>query len=90
MSCPKAVIFGIEINKKFKAYPIVELKKSRSSFTNMIASIKIKVQFNKNNNTIRVQIADNGREIVLFYGFWFSWMAIHPKSEVYQAQKKNK
>ncbi len=83
---PKSITFGIEINGKYKVYPMIELEKSNSPFVDEVAGVKIKVTFNKKNKTIYFKRLDTKKQIVPFYGFWFSWMAVHPKSAVYKAR----
>ncbi len=82
---PKSITFGIEIKGKYKVYPMIELEKSKSPFVDQVAGVKIKVTFSKKNKTIHIKRLDTKKEVLPFYGFWFSWMAVHPKSSVYKA-----
>ncbi len=79
----KAPLFGLEINRKYRAYPIEELKNTADTFIDDFAGIKIQVQFNKENKTIRFTNLESGEIIIPVYGFWFSWYAVHPETEVY-------
>lgn len=83
---PKALTFGIEVKGKYKVYPVIELEKSDSPFADQLAGVEIKVTFHKKNKTIYFKRLDTKTKIVPFYGFWFAWIAVHPKSEVYQAE----
>ncbi len=79
----KSPVFGLEVNGEYKAYPLEELEKSVETFFEEFAGISLKIEFNKSSNTIRVTNTDSGEEIVPIYGFWFSWYAVHPDTEVF-------
>lgn len=78
---PKEVIFGIEVDGKYKAYlekDLLKEEKIKDNFSGIdieltrdIAGI---VTF-KNKNT--------GEEIIKERDFWFAWYAFHPDTEVY-------
>lgn len=80
---PKEPTFGIELNGKTKVYPESELLKGPDQFTDTFAGVDLKISFDKTLKTIDIRRVDTNEEIVPFYGFWFSWISVHPESEVY-------
>jgi peroxiredoxin len=82
---PKEPTWGIEIDGQFKAYPQVELRTGLNSFSDSFAGQSLKIEFDKQNNTIAIEDS-SGEEVVPSYGFWFSWIAVHEESEVYSAK----
>lgn len=78
---PKAKIYGIEINGRFKAYPQEKLQKG-VSFTDNFAGRTIKISVD---DVGRVRMVDGGtgKEIEWQISFWFSWAAFHPQTELY-------
>ena len=79
---PKTVIFGIEIDGKFKAYPEDALKKN-SAIRDKFAGAEIEVK-RRPDGTVRVTNLDTGKRVVKQRDFWFAWYAFHPKTELYQ------
>ena len=79
---PKTVIFGIEINGQYKAYKEDDLKEL-TVINDTFAGKKIKVKRDKS-GIVRVSDAITNKEIVKERGFWFSWYAFHPETELYQ------
>ena len=79
----KAPVFGLEINGKYKAYPLEDLEKSEETFFEEFAGISLQIEFDKNSKIIKVTNTDGNEKIVPIYGFWFSWYAVHPDTEVF-------
>ena len=79
----KAIVLGIEVGGKTKAYPEEELKKT-PKFTDTLAGKKIEVIRN-NDGSVRMKNLTDNKEIIPEYGFWFAWVAFHPKTELYKA-----
>ena len=81
---PKEVIFGIEVDGKFKAYTEEDLKKSG----------KIEDTFNKVNliversdaGLVTVKNKDTNESIIPVRSFWFAWFAFHPDTELFKSQ----
>lgn len=79
---PKEKIYGIEINGKFKAYPQNKLPKGT------------KITDTVDDTAFEISVDDVGRfgiinkktqeEIPWQISFWFSWVAFHPETEVFQ------
>lgn len=82
---PKEFIYGVEIDNNFKAYPQEELKKSESVFRDTFAGLELELAYNKNNQTLIITNLATGAEVVPVFGFWFSWISVHPETEVYTA-----
>lgn len=79
----KEVTFGIEIDGLYKAYPLSELQDEARQFRDIFAGVELMISFDETNNTVDIRRTDNAEEIVPSYGFWFSWISVHPESEVY-------
>lgn len=78
---PKAVVYGIEINGKFKAYADENLGKGETvqdTFSGMQLEIK-----KDESSIITIRNLDSGEEIPFERGFWFSWFAFHPDTELF-------
>lgn len=77
---PKAKVWGIEINGKYKAYSDDSLTKVgllKDQFAGKSLTIK-------RTNDGEVTIIDQeGNQIVPTIAFWFSWFAFHPQTELY-------
>ena len=77
---PKAFVIGIEINGRFKAYAEEDLPvgTTRDTFAGEDISIE------KNNmGQIDVFAGSDKQPIETIDGFWFSWLAVHPDTELY-------
>ena len=79
----KAIVFGIEIDGKFKAYPEEELKKT-PKFTDTFAGKKLEVA-RASDGSVRIKNLTDEGQIVAEIGFWFSWATFHPDTELYKA-----
>ena len=76
---PKALVVGIEIDEKQKAYHVDAL--AVGEIKDNFAGQKLIV--NKD-SAGRVRISANGEEIPAVWGFWFSWLAVHPDTELFK------
>lgn len=74
---PKAFVLGIEIDGKFKAYNRDALKIGVTK--DEFASKNIEV---KRDESGVVEITADGNPIPHIDGFWFSWLAVHPQTEL--------
>ncbi len=79
----KAIVLGIEVGDKTKAYPEEELKKT-PKFTDTFAGKRIEIIRNSDGSVRMKNLTDN-KEIIPEYGFWFAWAAFHPDTELYKA-----
>lgn len=74
----KAVIYGIEIDGRFKAYPIDKLsERVEDDFAG------INLEITNNNGIVKFVNKDTGEEIIPARTFWFGWVAIHPDTELF-------
>jgi hypothetical protein len=77
----KDVIFGIELDGKFKAYREVDLKE-KGVIEDSIGDFSIKIE-RFEDGIVKVTNLDTGEELVKERDFWFAWYAFHPETEVY-------
>lgn len=78
----KALVMGLELDGKFKAYPFDELKKGPDLFTDEFQGHSFDVLFDARNRTARI-LDDTGTEIPTTIAFWFAWYAFHPDTDIY-------
>lgn len=75
---PKAFVIGIESGNNFKAYERDALPVG--TITDTFAGKKVEITKNAADEiTVRL----DGKEIPFSGSFWFSWLAIHPDTELY-------
>ena len=80
---PKTVIFGIEVNGKFKAYKESDLIKSGKIVDNFN---RVNLEIERDNaGTVKIKNMETNEEIIKERDFWFSWYAFHPETELYGA-----
>lgn len=82
---PKALMWGIEVGDAHQAYVLEELEKGPSKFSDEVGGVLLDITFDKANQTIDIQRTDNNQEVVPFFSFWFSWVAVHPDTGVWVA-----
>ncbi|GEM_PF-291105 len=75
---PDAYVFGVSVNDMFKAYPRDDLPSG--TIRDMIDGEEITIT-----NTNGVVVFTDGQGVIIpdVEGFWFSWIAAHPKSTIY-------
>jgi len=84
---PKAPTYQIEVGRVIKIYPIEELDKGPDKFTDTVGGIELEINYDSSYKTVVINRVDNKKEVVPFYGFWFSVIAVHPDAEVYRFGK---
>lgn len=77
---PKAFVLGIEIDGKYKAYSKDAIKVGET--VDSFADKKITIERN-DTGEIRIFTGDDKKERASVGGFWFSWLAVHPNTELY-------
>lgn len=78
---PKAFVLGIEVGGKFKAYNRETLKIGTTIDTFEDEAITVvKDDIGK----IEMFIGENKQPLQYIGGFWFSWLAVHPETELYK------
>jgi len=78
----KDLVFGIEIDGVYKAYREIDVKKA-GVIEDVVNGVNIRVE-RLDDGRIVVTNIDTGEEIVKEVGFWFSWYAFHPDTELYE------
>lgn len=80
----KELIYGVHLYDKAKAYPLSVLEKQRpegGEFEDNVGGHPVRVTWDNGNFRIYDTVADE--EIVPEVGFWFSWAAFYPDTEIY-------
>jgi len=77
---PKELVLGVEIDNQFKAYQedLLPVGETLDTFAGKTLRIE-----KSESGEIRIFNSENGEEIFIIRGFWFSWLAVHPESELY-------
>lgn len=78
---PKALVHGIELKGKFKAYSDEALKAAGGEIKDSFAGAAIRA-IPTNGGGVRFEA--EGKPLPSIPGFWFSWIAVHPETELYQ------
>ena len=78
---PKEFVLGIEFDGQFKAYQKSALP--IGTLEDTFAGLNLKIT---KNELDEVRIVDgDGNTVRIIGGFWFSWLAVHPDTELYPA-----
>lgn len=75
---PTAYVFGVNIGDAFKAYPDTALSDGTTNDSFAGQAIVIEKDGGE------ISISANGEELPIVTSFWFSWVAAHPETELYQ------
>lgn len=78
---PKAYVLGIEIDGKYKAYYITALHEgiNTDAFAEKIITLE-----KSSIGEVRIFVGENKTPLLYTGGFWFSWLTIHPNTELYK------
>lgn len=76
---PKTIVIGIEVNGKQKAYKAEALKIGETQ--DVFSGKKITI---KKDAIGQILITSEGVPLPHVSGFWFSWLAVHPNTELFQ------
>ena len=82
---PKAVVYGVEVNGKFKAYTLEAIErdtKEDSVITDTVGGERVRLSYN--NGEVFVENLRTKGEIVSTRLFWFAWKAFHQETTLYQ------
>jgi len=79
---PKTVVFGIEVNGKYRAYKEDDLLKN-PVIEDSVDGISIRITRNMD-GIVRIENLESGEEIVKERDFWFAWYAFHPDTTLYE------
>lgn len=78
---PKAVVYGIEINGKSKAYPLEKLQE-QNTINDTFADTEIQISLN-NDGSIDIIDTKTNESIIPIRLFWFAWASFYPDTELY-------
>ena len=78
----KDIVYGIVVNGTAKAYPLSSLP-PKTEFTDTVDDMTIRISYNSSTQSVTFRRSDTDEEIVPLYGFWFSWVAQYPETELY-------
>lgn len=76
---PKTLVIGIEINGKYKAYDIEGLKTGETQ--DMFEGKDVVVS---KDSAGRIAVIASGERVPHIPSFWFSWLAVHPETELFK------
>ncbi len=79
----KDIVYGILVNGAAKAYPLSALQKT-GEFTDNVGDVPIVVSHDVTTQAVTFRNIETSEEIIPLYGFWFSWVAQHPETELYR------
>lgn len=82
----KELVIGLQIGKKFKAYPFSELsKQGKDSFSDELDGKKFTVHWDEDSRIARVRDKD-GAEIPVITSYLFAWFTFHPTTEFFEVR----
>ncbi len=77
----KTKVYGVEVNGRFKAYPVDKLKRGET-ITDTVGGKTVNINVDKL-GSVRILDKQTDLEISWQISFWFSWAAFHPDTEVF-------
>lgn len=77
---PKTVVYGVEVNGNFKAYPEEKLE-VEEVINDSIGGVSLRISYN--NGDVTVENLSSGGEIPATRLFWFAWKAFYADTELY-------
>ena len=80
---PKELVYGLEIDGRFKAYPLSMLSQTGSRSGDRFAGTDLVIRFNPATGSARF-FDPQGKELPVVRSFWFAWYAFHPETEVFR------
>ena len=81
---PKERVLGVKIGGQAKAYPFVELGKTKGEVSDRIGDTALTIRFERAASRATAHAAD-GKQIPAVVGFWFAWYAFNPDTAVFRA-----
>ena len=79
---PKERVLGLELNGRYKAYPMSELSKGRGELQDQFAGQSLRIRYNADADSATLLDVD-GKTVPTVNSFWFAWYAFHPETEVF-------
>ncbi|MBI1934373.1 DUF3179 domain-containing protein [Candidatus Peregrinibacteria bacterium] len=78
----KALVYGILVNGIAKAYPLAVLQE-KGTISDIVGDVPLEATYDAQTQAVHFRNAQTEEEILPLYGFWFSWVAQHPATELY-------
>jgi len=78
----KAVVYGIVVNGVAKAYPKDLFQKIEMQDT--VGGALISIVYDEASQSVRMRNEQTGEELIPIPAFWFSWVAVHPDTKLYE------
>jgi len=82
---PKERVMGVQLDGKFKAYPMSELNRTKGEVKDRFVGRTLTIKFDATGGNAQVY-SDAGTEIPSVTSYWFAWYAFHPDTEVFQVE----
>ena len=83
---PKERVLGLELNGRFKAYPLSELGRSKGKLKDRFAGVELLIDYSPQSHSARI-FDPAGSQLPAINAYWFAWYAFHPETEVYRAPR---
>lgn len=80
---PKEQVLGLEIDGRFKAYPVAELSRTVGAIEDSFAGQSIIIHYNPASQSARF-FDLQGNELPAIRSYWFAWYAFHPDTAVFR------
>lgn len=81
----KEQVIGLSLDGIDKAYPFVELSRTKGTVRDRISGRLLTIEFDTVNRTGRI-LNSAGEVVPTTIAYWFAWTAFHPKTDVYKAR----
>jgi hypothetical protein len=78
----KAMVLGIEVDGRAKAYPLSLLKGRHPVVEDRIGAHPIRIEVSPEGQVVAVTDAE-GRALPGIFAYWFAWQAFHPQTAVH-------
>ena len=81
-----AFVLGVEIDNSFKAYHVDAIEEA-GEVRDTFGDTAIIARFDEDEGTVRIyKVTESGEEerVQVIPSFWFSWVAVHPETELYK------
>ncbi len=78
----KEPVIGVQIGDQARAYPVARIVEAGGKVTDRLGDQQITLKADDAGNVAVVEAPDEARTV---HTFWFTWVAFHPGTEVYEA-----